>query len=121
MQDGAGAEVVLALGYLGAEDKGFFPPCDCARVLHCAPVEVDDRNLVILFKGISQAEYLLEVIKTLSGDLKDFVSIDMFGERLAAVDAHWNCLSANIILMDVAVWTGNEYDDVRRNDRRRKK
>ena len=80
MEDGAGAEVVLALGDLGAEDKHLFAPSDGARVLHRAPVEVNYCNLVVLLKRIGKAKDLFKVIKTLFSYFENIFGINMLKE-----------------------------------------
>ena len=71
---------VIALCYLRAEDQNIFVEGHTANVLHGAPVVFSNCNLVILTKGICQAEGLFEVGKALLSYLEDVLGVDIFKE-----------------------------------------
>ena len=63
---------------------------DATRVLHRAGVELGDENLVVLAKGVGEAEVAVVEIKALLGLREQALSIQCVGERSAAVDAEWH-------------------------------
>ena len=71
---------VIALSDFGAEDQDIFMESYATNVLHGAPVVFSHCNLIVLAKGISQAESLLKVGEALLGDLKNVLGINVFKE-----------------------------------------
>ena len=89
VQNRHNASLANRVGHFGPEDvnlgEGY-----AAGVLHGSRIEFGHEELVVLRKGVRNAELPLEVLETLFRDVENVVRIEVFGERLPDVKAEWD-------------------------------
>ncbi len=86
MQDRARASLVAGVGDPAAKDE-VLQEGHAAGILHSAGVEFRNEQLVVLAEGVADAEVGVVPIETLFGNCEEFVGVEVFGQRLAAVEA----------------------------------
>ena len=64
-----------AVSYATAKYQHFLTEGDYAGVLHCAPIEIKDSDLVVLFEWVSKSKDLFEIGETLFGVLENLFRI----------------------------------------------
>ena len=84
MQDGVRATLIHVVGGLRRKDV-LITDGDAASVFHRSSIEFRDENLVILAKGVSEAEIRVVEIKTLLSLGEQALSVEIFCQRRAAV------------------------------------
>ncbi len=117
VQGGLRALHALRLGRPGAEDHPLVVD-DASDVLHRARREFGHVDLVVLSKRIPMAEAALEEVESLPRDLEDLVGVEVFEERLPAVEPEGY---APVVLVHRSVLAGHDGRDVGRHHARFRK